>query len=334
MLREIIQGTGETHTLELRAIANLCTRPYLEYLYKGGQHDLARELMRCDRLPKHVVANVRGNNLRTLLGLSESQAQEAKAGVKLNVEMLQLLHELRGMGVLDIRLGEIQNAMNHLHSSGYAVSVLARIREITEGMPDKLRRKLARRILREITQCSEWRDYLEQLKRLGEDMTSSALILPKDMMEMHRRMTDRENTLRDELRARALDEQTRKFREQLLPKLKKAYTFSACGLELRPFETAKEIIDEGRAQQICIGSYAERYMQGGTVICTLRLAEEPDEPWRDIEFDALSGIKVQDRGYRNDRKSGRWLDRAQIDPGTQVRLDRFWTAFEKWRKTA
>ena len=152
-----------------------------------------------------------------------------------------------------------------------------------------------------------------------------ALLLPKDMARMHQRMNDRENAIRAEKRARELEGKQTAL-EKRLAKLRKGYTFAACGLVLRPFESMAEVVTEGQRLHICIGSYAERYADGGTIICCLRRADAPDVSWRAVEFSAATGKKVQDRGAYNDGMG------HEIPPEDKKLLSRFWAAWDKAHK--
>ena len=329
---------GRLDELELTAIANCARRPQLEYLAKCGQAKLAGELLRMERMPKGVIARPRAKSPREMLGLTEGQWFEARRdGIQLSVELLERAHILRRMGLGDMKLREIAEIrpmgfpctyeLNRIAPSPRAPSPAAAEYSYTvgdqlirAGVGEKLRKKVYRRILKDIRHVSEWHDYYGALRRLGEDMTDPRLLLPKDMMLMHDRMYARIEAIREEEERqrqafRALDFAAR------LEKLRAAYGYSACGLVLRPYESAREVVDEGKALGICIGGYAKRYLAGDTVICCLRRAEEPDEPWRAVEFSAQSGMLVQDRGFHNDRDG--------IDEGTRRQLRNFWAL---WRK--
>ena len=194
------------------------------------------------------------------------------------------------------------------------------------GVSEKLRRKACRRIVADLENAQEWRDYYRAVVRAGEDLKDARFLLPRDMHAMHDEMTRRERLLMEEEQARRDAARAAKLamkQAAFLPrleKLRRRYCFSACGLILRPYESAGEVLAEGRALDICIGGYAEGYLEGRNIICCLRRAEEPDKPWRAVEFSAKDGRLVQDRGYKNDRNT--------ISPGTRVQLKLFWTAWE------
>ena len=333
--------------LELLAIANCARRPWLEYLAKCGQVHLAAELYRDPHISKSLIPNQRARNPRELLGLTEGQWFEIRRdGVILDTNLLERLHILNRLNIGAVKIADAEaldgiglGTLGYLLPEGQTWGG-STIGEIIVRLPDKLRRKILRRCLREWRSIPEWRDYYHQLRKLGEVALEGAppngheydrrlfapdadpaLLLPRDMHAMHARMTERERLLEDAQRVRRTEGLRAKFEAAILPKLVKRYTFEAEGLVLRPFVGAAEVIAEGRALSICIGSYAEDYMKGSTVICCLRKADAPDKPWRAVEFDT-AGHRLQDRGYKNDREKG-------IPPQTKALLDRFWLAFDE-----
>ena len=337
LLRE---ESGRWDTLELQAIANCARRPWLEYLYKAGQRYLAGRLLRETRISKDIVPNMRSKKPRELLGLTEAQWFEIRRDeLSLTQETLKTLH---AMTMLDIGPVKVAEAMKLAARTDASWRITHYILSATNSdeprnicdrlrlLPDKPRRKILRRILSDIMHSGEWYDYYNQLARLGEVPTEGeaftadadlAMLMPKDLARMHQRMTDRENAIREEKRARELEGKQSEL-EKRLDKLRKAYTFEACGLVLRPFESMAEVVTEGQRLHICIGSYAERYAAGGTIICCLRRADAPDVSWRAVEFSAATGKKVQDRGAYNDCRDG-------ISPEDKTLLSRFWAAWDR-----
>jgi len=343
------EASGRWHDLELTAIANCACRPWLEYLAKCGQVPLAAELMREPHISRDVIPNQRARNPRELLGLTAGQWGEIKRdGIELNEQTLSMLHVLTR---LDIGPVKVADAMALDRADAYEIGRLLPKRgkwgketlgDMVRLLPDRLRRKIIRRCIREHRYIQEWIDYYSQLRELGEVSVygpkpkanysdhrpfapdaDPALLLPKDVHAMHQRMTERLDMLRNEARIKAAEALRTKFEGKILPKLKRRYDFQAEGLVLRPYAGAAEVIAEGSALSICIGSYAERYMRGDTVICCLRKAEAPDKPWRAVEFDARTGKLLQDRGYKND------VGQYAKAPETKALLERFWRAFDE-----
>lgn len=324
---------SETDTLD--AVASCARRPWLEYLYKAGQAKLARNLALCRRISKLVIPNQRATTPRALLGLTEAQWHEIRRDhIELTESLLENLSYLRRMGFgghMDALLAMLEPHKHLRYNLQYVAPrtpAEKRARQYegdTAGdylmrAPEKLRRKAFRRIIADIENRHLYRDTYEAMAFLGEDFSDPALVTPRDIHVVHDRMVERRRILTEAREAEALRKKDEAFRAQL-EKLKKRYGFHAAGLVLRPYEGAEEVIAEGKALGICIGSYARRYLEGGTVICCLRRAEEPDVPWRAVEFSIRDGRKVQDRGYKNDMKP--------IEPGTRKQLRLFWAAFDR-----
>ena len=315
------------------AVAACARRPWLEYLYKAGQHKLARQIAVLRRVSRDLIPNQRAKVPRELLGLTEAQWHEVRReGIELTVQLMENIRMLKRMD-FD---GHMADLIRMSAAFGWRLSNIAptgrgrragywqeTAGDWLQRAPVKLRRRAYRMILADLEHHHEYRDTYAAMAELGEDFADPALVTPRDIHAVHDAMTARVRALRKEIEARKLAEKQRAF-AQTLQKLEKRYGFAAAGLVLRPYESAAEVIAEGKALKICIGSYAERYMDGGTVICCLRRAEEPDVPWRAVEFSVRTGKVAQDRGYCNDRNG--------IEPGTKKQLRLFWAAFDRAHK--
>lgn len=119
--------------------------------------------------------------------------------------------------------------------------------------------------------------------------------------------------------------------DKRLPELEKKYCFEYDGLVLRPAKKLIELIDEGNALGHCVGHYVDSYADGRTDILFLRQKNEPDKPWRTVEFSPTTGRMIQDRGYKNDRMA-RPGDKCGMTPELRERLDAFWAAYHESRK--
>ena len=86
---------------------------------------------------------------------------------------------------------------------------------------------------------------------------------------------------------------------------------------LRPLKDTAEVIREGTALHHCVGSYAQRYAEGQTVLCCLRRASAPDTPLYTVEF-TPAGKRVQCRGDHN-----------QTAREDEPVLEQFWAAFDR-----
>ena len=315
-LKVRINGVGEMHPVH--AMTEAARKPYLMHVILQGQERLALDMAKKYIKPAKRTAK----NMPELLGITEGQWYEAKKNkLMLTADWLKALKAIQNAGKMEITFREARIAMdNNLSYSRYNLE--SKAHALLGRCTPKLRRKAVRRAALS-KDLQEWVDYWEQLAQLHEDMTDSRILLPKDMHAMHQRMTDRINAIKQQQKLEMDAIMKQKFAARMKA-LKERYTFEACGLILRPFESAEEVVAEGAAQHICIGGYAQSYIQGKTILCALRRAECPEEPWRAVEFSVMTGLMVQDRGRYNDRGDGK---NNKIN-GVEGWLRRFWAAFD------
>ncbi len=69
------------------------------------------------------------------------------------------------------------------------------------------------------------------------------------------------------------------------------------GLIIRPPETFKEIVDEGKRLKHCVGTYAERYSKGECTLLLIRNANAPSVPFYTVELRGNEVVQV--RGFEN-----------------------------------
>lgn len=73
--------------------------------------------------------------------------------------------------------------------------------------------------------------------------------------------------------------------------------FTVGGLIAVPARTAQELIDEGRALNHCVGTYAQRVAEGQTIILFIRHADDPGTPFFTMEV--RNNAVFQCRGLKN-----------------------------------
>ncbi|MFB5192775.1 PcfJ domain-containing protein [Alicyclobacillus fastidiosus] len=135
---------------------------------------------------------------------------------------------------------------------------------------------------------STWNDYIKDCIRLGLDISNESVKFPKNLHRAH------QNTIK-QIKLKVDAELTAKITQRC--KSLKRMQFEAHGFVIRPAVSSKELIDEGKALQHCVGTYADRYAKGETDIFVLRRLDEPDKPFYTVEIRA--GNIVQCRGLRN-----------------------------------
>lgn len=66
-----------------------------------------------------------------------------------------------------------------------------------------------------------------------------------------------------------------------------------------PPRDMKDLFEEGRKLNHCVGSYSDRIVEGKSCIMFIRKTEEPDKPYFTIEINQSSSYVVQLRANSN-----------------------------------
>lgn len=135
----------------------------------------------------------------------------------------------------------------------------------------------------------DWRDYLAECGELGMDLSQESVMFPNDLHEAHQKTSAKVKFKRDQ----ALNAKIVKRAKEL----DKQYRFEHNGLLIRPAASNKELFDEGKSLNHCVGGYAQRYADGQTDILVVRKASDPDKPFYTMEVRERK--VVQCRGLRN-----------------------------------
>lgn len=330
-VKQALQGTkfarawSEEYFFEdgTRALAMIAKYPCIEYLTKLELNSWLTAYLD-GAMPRNAV-NWRGKSMEQVLRLTRQELGQLKAAKVRPVPGVTVaMQEARRMGArvtadqaLTLTKGLMHSGLKRLQED---------MREIAGHFQPTRRTKALKYLCRKIeagTRASDVMDYWNDCAALNEDMNSDEIAFPRNLNEMHTRMTMRRKVL-------ANKETDAKIAEQL-PRLERQLAFEFGGLLLRPARDAEEVIREGAALHHCVGGYVQRYADGKTAICVLRRAVQPDEPWRTVEIDE-KGRLVQDRGYRND-----WDGEVSEGTSYSAALECFWAAWRergKERKTA
>ena len=127
-----------------------------------------------------------------------------------------------------------------------------------------------------------------------------------DAVRIHDALVELYNAQREEDRARwnmeaAERQKKEEAKRKKLDETRKIYEYEDDNFIIRLPKTANEIVYEGTAQHICIGSYVSRHSMGDTNLFFLRRKAAPDAPFYAIEMNNSNSI-VQIHGFGN-----RWL---------------------------
>ncbi|MGN0762540.1 MAG: PcfJ domain-containing protein, partial [Aristaeellaceae bacterium] len=298
--------------------------PCIEYLLKLGYTQLARAAV--DNMHEGLL-NMRGKTARDVLRLTKDEWGWIKGNkTVVTPELLEMLQVNRregwGLGM----------QMCARAAENHDLFAMQRMRERYPGIQLKAALKYA---YRQHARLGDYLDYLNQCEQLEADLRDRQVLWPTDLHGTHARYTvqlrqveqerlaevrrqENQRKLRAAEKDEGLAERIRRWAEQLAGR----YSFRACGLVLEPFESATEIIREGMALSICIGTYVESYASGGTILCKLRRESAPEEPFHAVEFSRSSGAMVQCRGAHN----------RTLDVDEQLIRD-FWAAWDAARGT-
>jgi hypothetical protein len=303
----------------VRALDLLARYPCVEYLTKGGYQRMI--VYKLDgRLPNSEI-NWKGRRIEEVLKISRQRLGQLKAQrIPLTPEVLAVLQVADGMGA---RCGEgTAAAVAHL-LRGSGQGMLSELRRALEYHQPSRRGKALKYMARYAGapehrfdyRLSDFADYWSIEAGLEANLNDDAVAFPKDFAAAHRRA----DTRRRYAYGKKQDDGIKKR----LDRWKKKYAFEFGGLILRPAVCAAEVVREGEVLGHCVGSYVERYAKGETVICVLRRAVQPDEPWRTVEIGTDGKVK-QDRGYKND-----WGGGIQLTDEYRAMLDLFWQAWKE-----
>lgn len=297
-----------------------CKHPNLEYLMKQG-YDVTdekvtgwwgykRKFVLSDRV------NWKSSDLLKMLNINKTEFKTLKGSEHLWEQYLDYREEYPKLRPADIL--NIAKVFKDEHGT------LERLVRITGLTPQRVARYIHEQ---EMTPL-DYSDYLEQCETLEYNIHDTMIALPHDFWTMHNRLTQIINYEQDEL---VLQNFTKRLAERV------CLEFSADGLLVRQPHSLKEIEDEGRILEHCVGGYAERHAMGKLSIMFLRKASEPDIPYYTVEVSRYGGI-VQCRGYKNNVADNGGEDKPQeikdFEQKYQRYLDAIFAEERKERKTA
>lgn len=315
------------------ALTWIARYPCVEYMTKLGMTEFLQDKLLHD-LPKDAV-NWRGQSMAAVLKLPKARLSQIKgAGIRITPALTITLRWMEARGYpMDIRQAENIAILADRYTS--LKNIGERLEYALSYFAPQRRRKALKYMARTAAKIADARihlgdfiDYWRQARNFEEDLNADAVAFPADLRAAEQRFADR--------RRREREAEDAKAREQLdadiakrLKQLEKRFGFAFGGLILRPAKDSAEVIREGKTLHHCVGGYVRSYAEGHTVICVLRRAVQPDEPWRTVEIGVKTGKVVQDRGYRNDTKNFG----IPLDERYSAALACFWEAWKE-RKTA
>jgi len=128
-----------------------------------------------------------------------------------------------------------------------------------------------------------WKDYLNDCRSLGEDLSSEAILFPTNLHTAHQK-TIRKMKIKADA---ALNEKITK-RLKVLDK----FVFKTAEFIIRPAKSSIELLDEGKALSHCVGTYSKNYAEGKTDLFVIRRVSDPEKPFYTMEIKNNQIIQV------------------------------------------
>ena len=184
---------------------------------------------------------------------------------------------------------------------------------------DKPKIDVAKYLIKNKIRSIDYRDYIDNCRKLGYDLTSNIIVFPPHFGQAHDRAASAAFAFMNKNKQDKLEELY--ARREILCKDFGKYKI------IQP-KSVEDIIREGRLQEHCVGGYAERHCDGKLTILFLRKKSDIDKPFYTMEISNELKI-VQCRGYRND--CGKEI------PKEVVKIEREYEEYlksilPKWRK--
>lgn len=261
--------------------------PRLEHLCKVGFFDLASDLVYKGDYNHTLDENQ--NRTHRILGVAVEDVLFLR---DLAVDMDTLQQFIKYRGLRD-RQALLRWQLNH--DVKYNLEEI--LRQITphklmqyldhqQSHPDPQARERYAKMQNAVT---EYRDYLDLCKKLGDDLASSFVLYPKNLREAHDNASKR-------LKIKVDKEMRRNFKVAYQRIMAHA-DFTAAGLQMVYPNTPEEIAAEGQALHHCVGGYVDRVARKECLILFLRHTDDLAKPFYTVEVRGQKAVQV--RGYKN-----------------------------------
>ena len=171
---------------------------------------------------------------------------------------------------------------------------LSRARTIDEYWPAY---KITLRRGYDITDIALWCDYVDMLKKLGEDTHTAHYVCPEDLQqahdEVHRKLRARQEREQEEHKRQKAQEDEARFQKLKAPFF--GITFTDGTIQIRVLESVQEYIEEGQALHHCVFTN-EYHLKEKSLILSARIEGKRVET---IEVSLETMQVIQCRGLQN-----------------------------------
>lgn len=138
---------------------------------------------------------------------------------------------------------------------------------------------------------SDWRDYLKAAKTIEVDLTDNKAKYPSSLKREHDRAIAKQQVILDSKKEETFKAETEEYG--------RLYSHKDKNFMIIPPKNMKDLFEEGRKLNHCVGTYSDRIIQGTTCIMFIRKVEEPEKPYFTIEISRGGKYIVQLRANSN-----------------------------------
>ena len=138
---------------------------------------------------------------------------------------------------------------------------------------------------------SDWRDYLKAAKTIEVDLTDNKAKYPSSLKREHDRAIAKQQVILDSKKEETFKAETEEYG--------RLYSHKDKNFMIVPPKNMKDLFEEGRKLNHCVGTYSDRIIQGTTCIMFIRKVEEPEKPYFTIEISRGGKYIVQLRANSN-----------------------------------
>ncbi len=319
---EQIQRNRHRRIINFKEVSYLChfaEHPQIEVLQKLGYYEIVRNLVELNNKSYPYV----NWNADTLTGFFKMTKQELKEFRKINgdynllklfwvmkkhfkskkplQDAVKIRSEIKG-AIISSEADFLREAISDIKRN--KLSIIETVRYLIKQQEKKGDFDTVRR---------EYFDYYRMANDLNYDFTIHNVLYPPNLKRAHDLANETHIVWLEEKKAKEEAERDKKAQKMLRKKDIQYYFTDGKYLITVPHST-KEILEEGRRQQHCVGGYAGRHIEGKLTICFLRKVKEPQKPFYTIEMHGKSLTQVQ--GFNN---------RTPLTPQAKV-------FFDKWLK--
>lgn len=261
--------------------------PRLEHLVKTGFYELASDLTYRD--DGQALLDETQNRTHRILRIA---AEDVTFLRDLDADMATLQTFTQYCGLKDRQKlllwqlkHEVKQAVSPIlrHTTAYKMMRYLKQQQANADAQHQWRCKSMQNLV------TEYRDYLEMSEKLGDDLTNTFVLFPKNLIEAHDAAVARQKIkLSKELR--------RNFRiayKRVISHL----DFERDGLKMVYPADPEEIVHEGQELHHCVANYVDKVAKQECLILFLRHCDAPEKPFYTVEVRNRRVEQV--RGYKN-----------------------------------